>query len=148
MEPITLSAVTAIATLAFKKFLETSTEELSTKFTSVAISKMEQLRKMIWQKLQGNSDAENALKNIEEGTEQDLSEVATYLKAAMNKDPEFTSQIQTIAQEFNAGKLQDNSNMEQNNYDQSTGFMTKAESESNVTVAKEIKNYYGSLPDD
>ncbi|ELS01214.1 hypothetical protein Xen7305DRAFT_00009160 [Xenococcus sp. PCC 7305] len=138
MEPITLSAVTAIATLAFQKYLETSFDELSTKFNSVAIDKMDQLRKMIWQKLRGNSDAENALKNIEEGTEQDLSEVATYLKAALNKDPEFTSQVQTIAQEINAGKLQDNSPITQNISDNGTGIIATAEGESTQYIAKEM----------
>ena len=138
MEPITLSTVTAIATLAFQKFLETSAGELSTKFTSVAISKMDQLRKMIWQKLRGNSDAENALKNIEDRKEKDLSEVATYLKAAMNKDPEFTSQIEIIADEINAGKLQDNSQITQNVYDNATGIIGKAQGESTQYVAKEM----------
>ena len=137
MEPITLTA-TAIATLAFQKFLETGAGELGKKFTETAIAKMDELRQKIWDKLRGNSDAENALNNVEQGIKEDLPDVATYLKAAMKNDQEFASQVQTIAQEINAGKIQDNSKMVQNIYDQGTGIQAKAEQDSTQYIAKEM----------
>ena len=126
MEPTTLT-VTVIATLAFKKFLESSATELGKKFTTEAINKMEELRKKIWNKLRGNSDAEKALKNVEQGIKEDLLDVATYLKAAMNKDEEFASQVEIIAQEINAGKIEDKSSMTMITRDSSTGYQTKVE---------------------
>ena len=144
MEPTTLTA-TVIATLAFKKFLESSATELGKKFTTEAINKMDELRQKIWNKLRGNSDAENALKNVERGIKEDLSDIATYLKAAMNKDKKFASQVQAIAQEINAGKIQDNSSMTQKIYDQGTGIQNKGEGESTQYIAKEM--YFNSKKD-
>ncbi|MBE7385047.1 MAG: hypothetical protein F6J95_027000 [Leptolyngbya sp. SIO1E4] len=40
---------------------------------------------------------------------------------------QFASDIQMLAQEINAGKLIDQSNMVQNNYDQAKGWQTKVE---------------------
>ncbi len=117
----------AIAELAFKKFLETGAGELAKKFTSAAIAKMDELRQKIWVKLRGNPDAESALKNVERGAREDLSDVATYLKAAMKNDLQFATQVQAIAQEINAGKLQDNSTMTQINRDNARGWQTKVE---------------------
>ena len=147
MEPITLTATT-IATLAFQKFLESSAAELGKKFSSEAINKMDELRQKIWNKLRGNSNAEEALENVEQGLKEKLTNVAKYLETEMENDTEFASEIQTIARKINAGKIQDNSNMNMNVNDEATGIMTKAESGSKVTVAKEIKNYYNSSPND
>ena len=140
MEPTTLTA-TVIATLAFKKFLESSATELGKKFTTEAINKMEELRQKIWDKLRGNPDAEKALKNVEQGVKEKLTNIATYLEVTMKNDTEFASQIQTIVQEINAGKIQNNNNITQNIYDQATGIQSKAEGESTQYIAKEIKFY-------
>jgi len=125
-DPVTLTAG-AIATLAFQEFIKSGSGELAKKFTTEAISKMGQLRKLIWDKLRGNPDAEDALANVEQGQEDDLTDVGTYLKTAMKKDPEFANQIQTMAQEINAGKLLDQSSMTMNVSDNSKGWQTKVE---------------------
>ncbi len=124
MEP--LSAV-VIATLAFKKFLETGAGELGKKFTSAAITKMDELRQKIWDKLRGNSKAENAITAVEQGSKQELDRLAVYLQDVMEDDEQFASEVQAIAQEIHAGKLQDNSSMKQINYDNARGWQTKVE---------------------
>jgi hypothetical protein len=82
---------------------------------------------MIWNKLRGNPDAETALNNVEQGKDEDLADIGTYLKTVMGKDAEFASQVQLIAQEINAGKLLDQSSMTQNNYENARGWQTKVE---------------------
>jgi hypothetical protein len=96
IDPTTLTA-SAIATLAFQKFIEGSAGELAKKFTGETIAEMGQLRSLIWDKLRGNPDAETALTNVENSQETDLADVGTYLKAAMNRDQEFAGQVQVIA---------------------------------------------------
>jgi hypothetical protein len=123
-DPITASA---IATLAFQEFIKSGAGELAKKFTGEAITKIGQLRQMIWNKLRGNPDAETALNNVEQGKDEDLADIGTYLKTVMGKDAEFASQVQLIAQEINAGKLLDQSSMTQNNYENARGWQTKVE---------------------
>ena len=74
-----------------------------------------------------------------------LTNVATYLEAAMENDTKFASEIETIAREINAGKIQDNSNMTQNVYDQGTGIQNKGKGESTQYIAKEM--YFNSKKD-
>jgi hypothetical protein len=60
-DPVTLTA-RAIATLAFQEFIKSGAGELAKKFTGEAISKMGQLRELIWTRLIGkHSAAETAL---------------------------------------------------------------------------------------
>ncbi len=125
-DPITLTAG-AIATLAFQEFIKSGAGELAKKFTAEAIAKMKNLRELIWNKLRNDPDAASALESVKQGSEEELNDVATYLKSAMKKDPDFASQVQAIAQEINAGKLVDNSSMTQNNYDNARGWQTKVE---------------------
>lgn len=125
-DPVSLTAG-AIASLAFQEFIKSGAVELAKKFTAEAIAKMNGLRELIVKRLQNNPDAMQAVENVEQGSEEDLNDIATYLKAAMNRDPEFSAQVQTIAQEINAGKLQDNSSMTQNNYENARGWQTKVE---------------------
>lgn len=126
MEPLTAGA---IATLAFKKAFEKTIE----KFTEAALAKMDELRKKIWEKLRGNPRAEKALTAVEQGNKSELERLAVYLQDYMDDEPEFAAQVQALAQEINAGKLQDNSNMTQNNYDSSTGYQTRVETERGTT---------------
>lgn len=126
VDPVTLTAG-EIVILAFREFVKSGAGELAKKFTTEAISKMHDLRELIWNKLRGHPDAESALASIKEGSEDDLNDVATYLKVAMRNDPQFASQVQALAQQINAGKLQDNSNMTQNNYDNAKGWQIKVE---------------------
>ncbi|NJO81001.1 MAG: hypothetical protein HC827_22540 [Cyanobacteria bacterium RM1_2_2] len=126
MEPVTITAAT-IATLAFTKFLESSVGKLSEKFTETAITKMNQLRQLIWQKLRGNPRAETALAAVEQGSKPDLDRLTVYLQDAMEDDPQFATEVKTIAQEIHAGKLQDHSRMTQVNQDNAKGWQTKVE---------------------
>lgn len=128
-DPITTLTVTAIADLAFKKFLETAAGEAAKKFTETALNKMDDLRKKIVGRLSGVPAAQAAIAKLEDsaGTKADLETVADYLKIAMREDPQFADELKVIAQEIKAGKIQDNSKMEQNNYDSSTGYQTKIE---------------------
>ncbi|MBD2169632.1 hypothetical protein H6G04_35380 [Calothrix membranacea FACHB-236] len=120
MEPLTAGA---IATLAFTKAFETTIE----KFTEAAIAKIDVLRKKIWQKLRGNPNAEKALTAVEQGNKVELDRVAGYLQYVMLEDQEFAAEVQALAQEINAGKLQDNSHMTQYNSDNARGWQTKVE---------------------
>ncbi|NEQ18046.1 hypothetical protein [Moorena sp. SIO2C4] len=145
MELAILSAA-EIATLAFKKFLESGAGELAKHFTTAAITKMDELRKMIWEKLRNNSKAENALTAVEQGSSSDLERVADYLKVVMNEQPEFAKEIQVIAQEIHTGKIQDNSSNTMNINDNGKGLQNnidKIEGGTNY-VAQEMHIHQGS----
>ncbi|MBD2254772.1 hypothetical protein [Nostoc parmelioides] len=120
MEPLTAGL---IATLAFTKAFEKTIE----KFTEVALVKMDELRKKIWEKLRGNPNVEQALTAVEGGNKAELEKVAAYLQYAMFEDKQFAAEVQALAQEINAGKLQDNSHMTQYNSDNARGWQTKVE---------------------
>jgi len=125
---MTMSLTAAIIIeLAFKKILETSAGELSKKFTLDAIAKMDELRQKIQDKFTGDSRAETAINAIADGSTSEIPRLEVYLEDLMRDEPEFANQLQLLAQEINAGKLQDNSKIEQNNYDNSTGFVNKVE---------------------
>ncbi|NET05096.1 MAG: hypothetical protein F6K16_10285 [Symploca sp. SIO2B6] len=122
MDPVTFTAG-AIATLAFTKAFEKTVE----KFTETALTKMDELRQKIWDKLRGNQKAEKALSAVDKGDKSQLERLAVYLQDAMEDDHTFAAEVQAIAQEINAGKLQDNSSMTQNNYDQVRAVQNKVE---------------------
>nr|WP_322721691.1 hypothetical protein [Nostoc sp. ChiQUE02]MDZ8234798.1 hypothetical protein [Nostoc sp. ChiQUE02] len=110
MEPLTAGA---IATLAFTKAFETTIE----KFTEAALVKMDELRKKIWEKLQGKSQrVDEALVKVEQGDRAALDTVAKYLDVAMEDYPEFAAEIQMLAHEITLQQIQDNSSMNQYNY--------------------------------
>ncbi|MGJ3248445.1 MAG: hypothetical protein ACFE0I_20480 [Elainellaceae cyanobacterium] len=91
---------------------------------------MDTLRKRIWSKLQGKPRVENVKAAIEQNhniTPEQVNQIAAYLQVAMDEDPQFASDIRMLAQEINAGKLIDQSNMTQHNYDQAKGWQTKVE---------------------
>jgi hypothetical protein len=138
-DPVTALTASAIASLAFQEFIKSGAGELAKKFTAEAIARMNDLRELIWQKLQGNPDAVAAIEQAKSGSEEVLSELATDLKRAMDKDPEFASQVQAIAQEIHAGKLQDNSSMVQNNSGNARGWQTKVEG--GTAYIGEIRQY-------
>ena len=137
-DPVTLTA-SAIAALAFQKFIESGAGELAKKFSERAISQMDELRQKIWDKLRGHSKAEKALTAVEKGSEADLERLSVYLQDVMEDEPDFAAELQVMAQEINAGKLQDNSSMKQINYG-GTNFQNKAEGteiyQGNITINK------------
>ena len=120
-------AVSLIAKLAFQKFLESGAEDLGKKFTEEALSKMEQLRQLIWGKLKGNQKPQEALNKVEQGSKPDLERVISYLQVAMDDDDKFAEEVQALATEINAGKIQDNSSMTQINQDNARGWQAKVE---------------------
>ena len=80
------------------------------------------------------------------GDETDLETVSDYLKIAMREDPKFAEELKGLAEEINIGKIQDNSSVTQNNYDQSFGNIGKAESGSTINNTQNI--YQGIPPKD
>jgi len=127
MEPVTTLTAAAIADLAFRKFIESGAGELAKKSTEGAIVKMDALRQKIWDKMRGKPTAELAITSVEQGSKAELDRLVAYIQVAMDDDPHFADELQVMAQQINAGKIQDNSSMTQNNYDSSTGYQTKIE---------------------
>lgn len=116
-DPVSLTAG-AIATVAFQKFIESSAGELGKKYTMEAIAKMESLLKRIWTKLRGKPRVEEVKASVEQTHKiapEQINQIAAYLQVAMDDDPQFADEIQLMAQQINAGKIQDNSSMVQNN---------------------------------
>lgn len=146
-DPVTTFTASAIITLAFQEFIKSGSGELAKKFTTEAITKMKELRNFIWQKLRGNTDAERALENIENGSEEDISDVATYLKAAMKNDPQFAAQVQAMAQKINAGKLIDQSNMTMSIYDQGRGYQTEVKDRGTAYIGEIHQHNTAPKPD-
>jgi hypothetical protein len=125
-DPVTLTA-SAIASLAFQKFIEGSAGELAKKFTVDAIAKMEQLRELIWSRLTGKHPAADvALEQAKAGEQAGIDTVVALLGEEM-LDEAFARQVKAIVQEINAGKLLDHSSMAQNNYNNAKGLQTKVE---------------------
>jgi len=127
-EPVTTITASIIATLAFQKFIESGVGELAKQFTGAAISKMDELRQKIWDKLRGKSPrVDEALVKVEQGDHAALATIARNLDVVMDDNPDFAREVQAIAQDINAGKLRDQSSMTQHNYDQARGWQTKVE---------------------
>ncbi|KST62656.1 hypothetical protein [Mastigocoleus testarum] len=154
-EPVTTLTATAIATLAFTKFIEGGAGKLAQKFTESAWEKIDKLREKIWNKLRGKKNAEAAMTAIEKGSgeniSQELNRLGVYLQDVMDDDPEFKAELEAIAQEINAGKLQDNSQMVMNIDGQNnTGYQTKNEvtnqGGTNYTGNNTINNNYYQQP--
>jgi len=127
-EPVaTTLTASAIASLAFQEFIKSGAGELAKKFTAEAIAKMEDLRKLLCSRLRGkHAVAEEALQKAETGDKAAIETVGTLLGVEM-LDLTFAAEVQAIAQEINAGKLIDQSNMTMNVYDQAKGWQTKVE---------------------
>lgn len=129
-DPATTLTASAIAALAFQKFLESAAGELAKKFSTEAIAKMDNLLKRIWSKLRGKpriNEVKGAIEQTRKITPEQVNQIAAYLQVAMDEDPQFANDIRLLAEEINAGKLLDQSNMVQNNYDQAKGWQTKVE---------------------
>ncbi|MEM6450664.1 MAG: hypothetical protein AAF703_10160 [Cyanobacteria bacterium P01_D01_bin.105] len=147
-DPATALTVGVIAELAFKTFLETAAGAAATKFTEAALSKMNELRKKIVGRLSGVAGAKTAIDKLEgqAGTSADVETVADYLKIVMREDPQFADELRLLAKEINAGKIQDESQMTQNIYDNATGYQGKAENNSTLNQAQTININYGVKP--
>lgn len=128
-DPLLLTAG-AIASVALQKFLESGAGKLGEKYTMEAIAKMESLLKRIWTKLRGKPRIEEVKASVEKTqkiTPEQINQIAAYLQVAMDDDPQFADEIRLMAQQINAGKIQDNSSMVQHNSDNAKGWQTKVE---------------------
>lgn len=95
-----LLTASAIATLAFQKFIESGAGGLAKKFTSSAIYKMDELRRRIVDRLKGKNDKlDAALVGAEQGKAEAISTVAKYLEMAM-KDQVFAQEVSGLAREI------------------------------------------------
>jgi CHAT domain-containing protein len=127
-EPVTAITASALATLAFQKFIESGAGELAKKFTGAAISKMDELRQKIWDKLRGKSPrVDEALAQVEQGDRAALATIARNLDVVMEENPAFAREVQAIAQQINAGRLLDQSSMTMHVSDQARGYQVKVE---------------------
>jgi hypothetical protein len=127
-EPVTTITASAIAMLAFQKFVESGVGELAKKFTGAAIAKMDALRQKIWDKLRGTSPrVDAALTQVEYGDPDALATIARNLDVVMDEDPDFAREVQAIAQEIHSGKLLDQSHMTMYVSDNAKGWQTKVE---------------------
>jgi hypothetical protein len=128
VDPVTTSlTASAIATLAFQKFIESGASELAKKLTEAGIGKMDLLRKKIWDKLRGKSEkVDEALVRVEQGDRTALDTISKYLDVAMEDHSDFAADIRAIAHEISVEleQFQDNSNMTQINYG-GTNYQTK-----------------------
>ncbi|HEY9857939.1 MAG TPA: hypothetical protein V6D16_00425 [Candidatus Obscuribacterales bacterium] len=131
VEPTTAFTAGAIAKLAFDEFVKAGAGDLAKKSLSGAITQINELRKKIWNKFRGDAKAEKALVAIEqEGSEAALTKLEVYLDDVMIDDPAFKQELQQLAQQItNIGQVQDNTQMNQNNYDNSKGYQVKGDVE-------------------
>jgi len=126
-DPLTLTAG-AIISLAFQEFIKSGAGELAKHFTGEAIAKMGELRQKIWHRLRGKHPMaeDTLLAKAETGDPAAIDTLGTLLGVEM-LDPSFASELQAIAQEINAGRLIDQSNMIMNIRDHGKGWQTKVE---------------------
>jgi hypothetical protein len=127
-DPVTAITASAIATLAFQKFIESGAGELAKKFTGAAIAKMDALRQKIWDKLRGTSPrVDEALVQVERGDHAALATITRNLDVVMEEYPDFAREVQALAQKIHAGKLLDQSSMTMHVSDNARGWQTKVE---------------------
>jgi hypothetical protein len=127
-EPVPTITASALATLAFQKFIESGAGELAKKFTGAAIVKIDELRQKIRDKLRGTSPrVDVALTQVERGDREALATIARNLDVAMEEHPDFAREVQAIALAINDGKLLDQSSMTMYVSDQARGWQTKVE---------------------
>lgn len=103
-DPVTLTVVaSAILSLVFKPYLESTAEQVAEKLNPVVLSKINALRQKIWQKLRGIREVEELNKTVEAGgtvTEQQVKLLTPHLEAAMKDDPAFDREIRNLAQQI------------------------------------------------
>ncbi|KAM3097561.1 hypothetical protein ACKFKF_19910 [Phormidesmis sp. 146-12] len=133
MEPVLTLTAAAIADLAFKKFVEAGAGEVAKKFTETGLKKLDALYQKVREKLWGKPTAEAALTAIEQGNAAEKDRLIAYLQVAMDDDPQFSQEIQQLAQEIHLEVVQDESSMnqQQNNYG-GTNYQTQMRDGSTV----------------
>lgn len=141
-DPLTASVLVG---LAVQKFVESGAGELAKKFTTEAIAKIPELWQQIKNKLQGRSPkVDEALRNLESGDRSAIDTVTKNLDVVLDDEPEFANELKLLAQTIQAGKIQDNSTMTQNNSDNAKGWQTKVEG--GTAYIGEINIQHGQTP--
>ncbi len=151
VEPASTLTAAVLIDLAFRKLVELGAGELGKKFTEAALKRMDDLRQAIVARLRGRSEkVDEALAKLEQGDKSGSETVVKNLDVVMDEYPEFANELKAIAQEINAGKLQDNSSMVMNVSDHATGYQTKNEvtnhAGENYTGAITINKYHTPQP--
>ncbi|MBP0018019.1 MAG: hypothetical protein J7647_10730 [Cyanobacteria bacterium SBLK] len=90
-----MDPITAIATLAATKFVETGAEKLA----GGTLEIINRLREKIWQKLRGKQELEKVLQEAKDGAPFALEQVAGYLDAAMKEDRVFAEEVREEIEE-------------------------------------------------
>ena len=141
-DPVTASLLVG---LAVQKFVESSAGELAKKFTTEAIAKIPDLWQQIKNKLKGKSaKVDEALVKLESGDRTAIDTVTKNLDVVLDDEPEFANELKLLAQTIQAGKIQDNSTMTQNNSDNARGWQTKVEG--GTAYIGEIHIQHGQTP--
>jgi diketogulonate reductase-like aldo/keto reductase len=105
-DPITILTASAIANLAFQEFIKSGAGELAKKFTAEAIAKIDKLRQMIVEKLQGKSPRlDEALVKATQGDSAALETITKNLDVMMDDEPEFATELRVLIQEISAGEI-------------------------------------------
>lgn len=145
VEPVMAITAGVIANLAFQKFIEAGAGKAAEKLAEGAVAKMDELRKLVWNKLRGQPPLEQVKQAIEQKqplTQEQIDRLAAYLQVAMDSDPKFAKEAQTIAHEITQMQIEDNSSMNQTNYG-GTNYQTKTGA-NNTNYFGGTHNNYGS----
>ncbi|WP_225902954.1 hypothetical protein [Pseudanabaena yagii] len=87
---------------------------------------------------------DETLVKVESGDLAAIETVSTVLGTELITDPEFANELKLLAQTIQAGKIQDNSTMMQNNSDNARGWQTKVEG--GTAYIGEIHIQHGQTP--
>jgi hypothetical protein len=124
-EPLTTGL---LVTLAVQEFIKSGTGDLAKRFTTEALAKIPILWDKIKTRLTGKSAKVNeALTKVENGDSTAIETITKNLDVVLDEDADFAEELRVLAQTIQAGKIQDNSSMVQNNYDNAKGWQTKVE---------------------
>ncbi|MDJ0670217.1 MAG: hypothetical protein PX636_04325 [Microcystis sp. M53598_WE2] len=143
-DPLTTSL---LVNLAVQEFIKSGTGELAKRFTTEAISKIPILWEKIKPRLTGKSaKVDDALARVENGDSTVIETITKNLDVVLDEDRDFAEELRVLAQTIQAGKIQDNSSMVQNNSDNAKGWQTKVEGgtayigENHINQAQTPKN--------
>jgi hypothetical protein len=124
-EPLTAGL---LVTLAVQEFVKSGTGDLAKRFTAEALDKIHVLWEKIKTRLMGRSEKVNeALAKVESGDSTAIATLTKNLDVILDEDPDFAKELKVLAQTIQAGKIQDNSSMNQYNSDNAKGWQTKVE---------------------
>jgi hypothetical protein len=76
-----------------------------------------------------SAKVDEALAKVENGDSTAIATLTKNLDVILDEDPDFAKELKILAQTIQAGKIQDNSSMIQNNSDNAKSWQTKVEGE-------------------